>query len=64
MEKINTFLQNVQILLEAASYLEQIEKENKSKWSFDFVGLLLLRLLTKKNKNKNQQPGMCDDHRK
>ncbi|XP_016774798.1 max-interacting protein 1 isoform X2 [Pan troglodytes] len=30
MEKhINTFLQNVQILLEAASYLEQIEKENK-----------------------------------
>ncbi|KAM9065031.1 max-interacting protein 1 isoform X2 [Sarcophilus harrisii] len=26
---INTFLQNVQILLEAASYLEQIEKENK-----------------------------------
>nr|XP_060497521.1 max-interacting protein 1 [Panthera onca] len=31
MEKhINTFLQNVQILLEAASYLEQIEKENKS----------------------------------
>lgn len=37
MEKINTFLQNVQILLEAASYLEQIEKENKSKWSFGFV---------------------------
>lgn len=33
MEKhINTFLQNVQILLEAASYLEQIEKENKSKF--------------------------------
>ncbi|KAL8187357.1 UNVERIFIED_CONTAM: hypothetical protein K2H54_046038 [Gekko kuhli] len=31
MEKINTFLQNVQILLEAASYLEQIEKENKIK---------------------------------
>ncbi|XP_073858790.1 max-interacting protein 1 isoform X4 [Macaca fascicularis] len=31
MEKhINTFLQNVQILLEAASYLEQIEKENKT----------------------------------
>uniref|UniRef100_A0ACB8F9Y5 Uncharacterized protein n=1 Tax=Sphaerodactylus townsendi TaxID=933632 RepID=A0ACB8F9Y5_9SAUR len=29
MVKINTFLQNVQILLEAASYLEQIEKENK-----------------------------------
>ncbi|XP_006135069.1 max-interacting protein 1 isoform X1 [Pelodiscus sinensis] len=29
MEKINTFLQNVQILLEAASYLEKIEKENK-----------------------------------
>ncbi|XP_049710935.1 max-interacting protein 1 isoform X1 [Elephas maximus indicus] len=29
MEKLNTFLQNVQILLEAASYLEQIEKENK-----------------------------------
>ncbi|XP_004839016.2 max-interacting protein 1 isoform X2 [Heterocephalus glaber] len=30
MEKhINTFLQNVQILLEAASYLEQLEKENK-----------------------------------
>ncbi|KAL6066303.1 hypothetical protein STEG23_033441 [Scotinomys teguina] len=28
---INTFLQNVQILLEAASYLEQIEKENKRK---------------------------------
>ncbi|KAM9065033.1 max-interacting protein 1 isoform X3 [Sarcophilus harrisii] len=27
---INTFLQNVQILLEAASYLEQIEKENKT----------------------------------
>ncbi|XP_066880802.1 max-interacting protein 1 isoform X1 [Kogia breviceps] len=32
MEKhINTFLQNVQILLEAASYLEQIEKENKTR---------------------------------
>ncbi|ELK04965.1 hypothetical protein PAL_GLEAN10014199 [Pteropus alecto] len=32
MEKhINTFLQNVQILLEAASYLEQIEKENKKR---------------------------------
>ncbi|CAM2117828.1 unnamed protein product [Caretta caretta] len=30
MEKINTFLQNVQILLEAASYLEKIEKENKN----------------------------------
>uniref|UniRef100_A0A8D0GGY3 MAX interactor 1, dimerization protein n=1 Tax=Sphenodon punctatus TaxID=8508 RepID=A0A8D0GGY3_SPHPU len=29
METINTFLQNVQILLEAASYLEKIEKENK-----------------------------------
>lgn len=42
MEKINTFLQNVQILLDAASYLEQIEKENKSKWSFGFVWLLLL----------------------
>lgn len=46
MEKINTFLQNVQILLEAASYLEQIEKENKSKWSFDFHWLLLLLLYT------------------
>ncbi|XP_044516113.1 max-interacting protein 1 [Gracilinanus agilis] len=32
---INTFLQNVQILLEAASYLEQIEKENKTLFSRD-----------------------------
>uniref|UniRef100_H3A8Q9 Uncharacterized protein n=1 Tax=Latimeria chalumnae TaxID=7897 RepID=H3A8Q9_LATCH len=29
MEDINTFLQNVQMLLEAASYIEKIEKENK-----------------------------------
>lgn len=28
---MDTFLYNVQVLLEAASYLERIEKENKSK---------------------------------
>lgn len=27
---MDTFLRNVQVLLEAASYLERIEKENKS----------------------------------
>ncbi|XP_078499883.1 max-interacting protein 1 isoform X1 [Lissotriton helveticus] len=29
MQGINTFLQNVQVILEAASYLERVEKENK-----------------------------------
>ncbi|XP_069467867.1 max-interacting protein 1 isoform X1 [Ambystoma mexicanum] len=29
MEGISTFLQNVQVILEAASYLERVEKENK-----------------------------------
>ncbi|RMC11401.1 hypothetical protein DUI87_11520 [Hirundo rustica rustica] len=29
---MDTFLYNVQVLLEAASYLERIEKENKSQW--------------------------------
>ncbi|KAL0616502.1 Max-interacting protein 1 [Plecturocebus cupreus] len=47
MEKhINTFLQNVQILLEAASYLEQIEKENKIETGFHHVGQDALDLLT------------------